>query len=536
MNAQVQVDNAQALAPFAPPPGSLQALTVVNNGVGFQVVPQNFMEMVKLGDLMARSGGMIRSHFRENPGACVAIANLALRWGMDPWTVANKSYYVNDQTAFEAQLVSAIILTCAPIVGRPKYEWSGEGEERKCKVSVLGKDGEIYDYETPQLRKIKKKSPLWTDDPDQQLGYYGIRAMARRHFPDVLLGVYDREEIEYSELPTFHNRESEQRLRANEMAERLARANAAPAIGAAGYDAKIVERGTAEIEGKASPAPQGEPEKPKEERKPRDEPKPAGEPDSRKASVEPQAKPDYPALVEDFRVRCEAFSDKDALEHFVSDFGEHEDDAWYGDAPNDVLDQIDEIANARVKAIYAEGQARAGEVDEVMGTSAPAEDEPSYSELLLTLEADLTGAKTEGEVNEIAARNSGEGSWYVSAPADVKAIAEKLVLDNTLRTREADKAAAPAPAAEKPKRAPRAKAEEKPTEKAVSAVSAASTAEAAIWTENPDLLGNARLKASRGKKRFKMWLNSISQHDFELLAPFMAELEKTAAAAVVEEL
>lgn len=532
MNAQVQVDSSQALSAYAPPPpGSLQALTIVNNGVGFQVVPQNFMEMVKLGDLMARSGGMIRSHFRENPGACVAIANLAMRWGMDPWTVANKSYYVNDQTAFEAQLVSAIILTCAPIVGRPKYEWSGEGDERKCKVSVLGKDGITYDYESPPLRKIKKKSPLWTDDPDQQLGYFSIRALARRHFPDVLLGVYDRDEIEYSDLPTIHNRESEQRLRANEMAERLARANAAPAIGAAGYDAKIVEQGTAEIEGKASPVSRAGPEKPKEEPKPQAEAKPAGEPESRKASVEPQAKPDYPALVEDFRVRCEAFSDKDALEHFVSDFGEHEDDSWYGDAPEEVLDQIDEIANARVKAIYAEGQERAAEVDNVIGTkSKPAEDEPSYSELLLELEADLTGAKTEAEVVEVAARNSGEGSWYVTAPADVKAIAEKLVLDNTLRTREAAKAATPA--AEKPKRTTKPKTEEK----AAPAAPAASTEGAAILTENPDLLGNARLKAKRGVKRFNMWLNSISQHDFELLEPFMTELKATAAAAVVEEL
>ncbi|HCI98495.1 MAG TPA: hypothetical protein DHV74_02435, partial [Sulfitobacter sp.] len=33
-------------------------------------------------------------------------------------------------------------------------------------------------------------------DPQQQLGYYSARAWARRHFPELLLGVYTREEIE----------------------------------------------------------------------------------------------------------------------------------------------------------------------------------------------------------------------------------------------------------------------------------------------------------------------------------------------------
>lgn len=491
---------------------------------------------------MAVSDIAIPKHLRGNAGACMAVTLQAYEWGVSPLAAMNKSYSVNDRLAYESQLVHAIILARAPIKGRLKTEYTGEGPMRKCKVWAVLRDDvatepdEIVSWESPLFKDIKpKNSPLWVNDPDMQQFYWTSRAFARRHFPDVLLGIYEREEIEYAEpLRTDDNLAGK---RAAEMAERLARANAAPAIGAAGFDAKTVENGTAEIEGKASPAPQGEPEKPKEEPKPQAEPKPAGEPESRRTSENPQAEqqpaPDYPALVEAFRVKCEAFTDKDALEHFVSDFGEHEDDGWYGEAPEDVLDQIDEIANARVKAIYEEGQARTAEVDGVMGTSAPDEDEPPYSDLLMELEADLTAAKTEAEVGAVAARHSGQGSWYDDAPADVKVIAEKLVLNNTLRTREADKAAAPAPAAEKPKRAPRAKAEEKPAEKALSAVS---SDEAAILKENPDLLGNARLKAKRGTKRFKMWLGSISQHDFELLGPFMAELEATAAAAVVDEL
>jgi len=85
----------------------------------------------------------------------------------------------------------------APIKGRFKFAYSGEGEKRRCKVSVTCADGEEVSYESPEVGKIPiKNSPLWKGDPDQQLAYYSSRAMCRRHFPDVILGVYTPDEME----------------------------------------------------------------------------------------------------------------------------------------------------------------------------------------------------------------------------------------------------------------------------------------------------------------------------------------------------
>jgi hypothetical protein len=68
------------------------------------------------------------------------------------------------------------------------------------RVIVTGRvkgDKEDCEITTPTVAEIKvKNSPLWTSDPDQQLAYYGSRAWARRHTPDVLMGVYDVEEFE----------------------------------------------------------------------------------------------------------------------------------------------------------------------------------------------------------------------------------------------------------------------------------------------------------------------------------------------------
>jgi hypothetical protein len=118
---------------------------------------------------------------------------------LSPYAVANKSYAVNDRLAFESQLIQAVILQRAPIKGRLRVHYRGEGAARVCHVSAELKDGELVDYTSPPFGDITpKNSPLWKSDPDQQHYYYSARALCRRHFPDVLLGIYARDELEDS--------------------------------------------------------------------------------------------------------------------------------------------------------------------------------------------------------------------------------------------------------------------------------------------------------------------------------------------------
>lgn len=158
----------------------------------------NLNDIMEVAKVVAISQAAIPKHLRDNVGACLAICIQASEWKLSPFAVANKSYVVNDRIAFEAQLVAAVILKRAPISGRIKYEFTGEGERRRCKTSAtLTEDGSMVEYESPEIGKIPvKNSPLWKNDPDQQLGYFSVRAMCRRHFPDVLLGVYTPEEME----------------------------------------------------------------------------------------------------------------------------------------------------------------------------------------------------------------------------------------------------------------------------------------------------------------------------------------------------
>lgn len=174
----------------------LSAVGMSRDGTRFSIAPENLGEVVKFAEVMSRADIAIPKHLRGNPGACMAVTLQALGWQMDPFMVASKSYSVSDRIAYEAQLIAAVVNTRSGIKGRLRYAFEGEGAELRCTVS--GElDGEECVYVSPKVGQITtKNSPLWKTDPQQQLGYYGARSWARRHCPEVILGVYDREEAE----------------------------------------------------------------------------------------------------------------------------------------------------------------------------------------------------------------------------------------------------------------------------------------------------------------------------------------------------
>jgi hypothetical protein len=158
-------------------------------------LPTSMGEAMEIAKLMA-GGNFVPKHLRGVPGDCLAVVMQAARWGMDPFAVGNKTYFVNDRMGYEAQLVNAVVNSSNVLNGRLKVEWTGEGNNLECTVT-----GYIKGDPDPKTRRVKlntittRNSPLWKQDPEQQLAYFAQRAWARLHAPEVLLGVYTPEEL-----------------------------------------------------------------------------------------------------------------------------------------------------------------------------------------------------------------------------------------------------------------------------------------------------------------------------------------------------
>jgi hypothetical protein len=166
---------------------------------GGSVAFHSMGEVMEFSKLMAIAQQAVPKHLRGQPGLCMGIILQAVAWEMEPFAVARKSYVVNDNLAYESQLIHAVIETRAPLRKRLRCTYSGEGGDRQCTVmgTFLGEE-EPHTYTTPKLKDIPiKNSPLWRWDIDQQMFYLGSRAWARKWCPDVLLGVYSKDEAEF---------------------------------------------------------------------------------------------------------------------------------------------------------------------------------------------------------------------------------------------------------------------------------------------------------------------------------------------------
>ncbi len=172
-------------------------------------------EVMEAAKLMSLAGSMVPFFLRKNPGGCFGIIWKAYAWGMDPFAVASMAYEVENKrsgertVAYMSQLIHAIIEARAPIKQRLAVRYEGEGDDRVCIVSgTFRNENEPREHKSPRLGDRKPKvrqsrdgedwapgSPLWQTKPDVQLFYDTSRDWARIYCPDVLLGIYTREEM-----------------------------------------------------------------------------------------------------------------------------------------------------------------------------------------------------------------------------------------------------------------------------------------------------------------------------------------------------
>ena len=166
-----------------------------------------FNKCYRLAQVMASGKCTIPKHLQGSEGDCFAVIGQALRWGMDPFAVAQKTHLVSGTLGYEAQLIIAVINNRAPISDRMKFEYFGDWSKVKtkedksddvgviCRATVIGDDEPTELSLTMAQVGTVRNSPLWAADPRQQLAYLAAKRFSRLHFPDVIMGVYTPDEL-----------------------------------------------------------------------------------------------------------------------------------------------------------------------------------------------------------------------------------------------------------------------------------------------------------------------------------------------------
>lgn len=169
--------------------------------------PEGMDRLVRFATLMADSKATVPAHLAGKPADCLAVTMQAAQWGMNPFAVAQKTHVVNGTLGYEAQLVNAVVSSSNLLATRLNYKWDGDWSKVSGKTdkspsltvtvwATLKGESEPRSLTISMAQAGMRNSPLWEQDPRQQLAYLCVKRWARLHAPDVLLGVYTPDELQ----------------------------------------------------------------------------------------------------------------------------------------------------------------------------------------------------------------------------------------------------------------------------------------------------------------------------------------------------
>jgi hypothetical protein len=163
-----------------------------------------FDRIMRIAESMAEGKHTVPKHLQGCLADCIAVTTQAFEWGMNPFTVAQKTHVVNGTLGYEAQLVMAVVQRSGAIKGHFHFEFQKDGGATLCRAgAVLRGDTEITwtEWHSSALVKVKN-SPLWQTNVPQQMGYVQGRNWSRLYAPGAILGVYTVDELEQAEGAT----------------------------------------------------------------------------------------------------------------------------------------------------------------------------------------------------------------------------------------------------------------------------------------------------------------------------------------------
>jgi hypothetical protein len=159
------------------------------------LVPDSMGEAIRLAELMA-TAKLVPQGLQKSPADCLMVVQQAVRWQMDPFAVAQECSVIQGRLMHTGKLVAAVVNARGNLTQRLSFEYSGDGDNRTIIVS-----GQLQGEPVPRtveviLKNAKTQNKVWQTQPDQQLMYHGVRVWARRHTPELMLGVYSPEEFD----------------------------------------------------------------------------------------------------------------------------------------------------------------------------------------------------------------------------------------------------------------------------------------------------------------------------------------------------
>lgn len=160
-----------------------------------------FAQLWRVGVAFSQSQ-MVPDHFKRRPADCFIICQMAMRLGIDPFMLLQKTYIISGRPGMEAQIAIALVNSSGLYKSSIRYDLSGQGEERGCVAWVIDRDGNRLDG--PRVSMATAKAEGWTNRngskwktiPELMLCYRAALWFSRLHCPERLMGMLTSDELQ----------------------------------------------------------------------------------------------------------------------------------------------------------------------------------------------------------------------------------------------------------------------------------------------------------------------------------------------------
>lgn len=173
----------------------MNQLVPVDQNRSTSLAPQNLHDALRLADMLAKSR-LIPKEVQGSAADVFLIMEQARRWDIDFFALVQEVSFVRGRPMYSGKLTAAVVNARGGLTKRLAYDYKGKGDDRTITVSGTIQGEDLPRVVEVRLGDAKTSNEQWTKQPDQMLMYHGARVWARRHTPELMLGIYAEEEFD----------------------------------------------------------------------------------------------------------------------------------------------------------------------------------------------------------------------------------------------------------------------------------------------------------------------------------------------------
>lgn len=167
---------------------------------------QTMREIYQIAQAFSMSN-LVPEAYRGKPNStghanCFVALSMGFELGLPPMQALTHIVVVNGRPAVDGQLAIALANRRAPIVGPIRYDEGGKNDEQFCvawAVDKATKERVEYKITIADARAagwLDKGMSHWKKDPKIMLRYRAASYLIRTNYPDAILGLSTKEELE----------------------------------------------------------------------------------------------------------------------------------------------------------------------------------------------------------------------------------------------------------------------------------------------------------------------------------------------------